>query len=147
MEISNAVGLDSNILVYALDARSILYTKAKALVDGLLSNNFTVYIAPQNLNEAASVLTSKTKTSHAMLLSDVLKLIDELVVSFKLVFPDTNALTLHRNLMLKYDISGSRLYDNFLIATFLSHNIKTFYTNNPKDFVYYGEAKIVNPFA
>lgn len=142
----DGVGFDSNILIYAIDVKSDLYIQARNFIEKLLSAGKLVFVTPQNFNEVCSVLTSPTRSKHPISLMLVFKLFDELLASFNLVFPEMSSFALHRHLSLKYDISGSRLYDNFLIATFLSHNIKTFYTNNPKDFLYYKEATIINPF-
>ena len=122
------IGIDTNILVYYLDVKSPFHKDIKRKLDKLIMENRAV-VTPQNFIELSSVLTKKEVTPE--IIEEIVQTISRL---FVIVCPDENTLTKFFELLKTYPRRGVKVFDLFLVATFLSHHIHTIYSYNTKDF-------------
>lgn len=134
--------IDSNILIYAINADSPKHKAAQKFVKNNLSN---LSVAHQNILEAVRVLTHK-KFSNAMKTKEALSAVMTISDSSKVIFPDQKTIYITNELIQKHSLSGNRIFDAYLVATALSNDDYEIVTDNVKDFKKYKEVKTINPF-
>ena len=122
--------VDSNILVYYLDADS----RYNILIDHFFSqcekNKFPVFISLQNIVELTSVLIKKHKVPKGIALEKIKKLVHSGLFQIISSSPSTEYNFFEiMNVLPKPDI-----FDVFLAATMMDNNIYTIITNNQRDF-------------
>jgi predicted nucleic acid-binding protein len=49
-------------------------------------------------------------------------------------------------LIAHHPMAGQRIFDVFLVATMLDHNVRIIYTQNMRDFAIFKDIQAVNPF-
>lgn len=134
--------IDSNILVYAINADSDKHETAKQLIEDNLGN---LEIAHQNILEAVRVLTHKNFSSP-LNTAEATEAILILLDPFKIITPTQTTIHLSLEYIQKLNISGNRIFDAYLAATALSNGIKVIATDNVKDFKIFKGLKVMNPF-
>lgn len=134
--------IDTNILIYAINADSPKHKKAQEFLKENIPN---LEIAHQNILETIRVLTHK-KFSNPMKLKDALDAILIISESSRIVTPDRSSFYLAIELIKRHKLSGNRIFDAYLAATALGNDIDTIATDNTKDFKRFTEIKTINPF-
>ena len=135
--------VDTNILVYAINADDVRHVVAR---DFLRREFSRVVIAHQNVLETLRVLTHPTFPSP-MSQEDALRIVDDVVRSFRVVSPMQETFILFWSLLKKYPLVSNRIFDVYLIATALSNGVRVIATDNDRDFRMFAEITVVNPFA
>jgi len=139
--------VDSNILIYAVNQDSPKHRKARDfLAQELQDKQSQLFLAQQNLLETIRILTHP-KFPRPMSSTRGLKLLDQLTNQFAIISPLPETIFIFKQLWHKYNQGGNFIFDLYLIATALTHNIKTIATDNEKDFEQVEEITIINPFA
>jgi predicted nucleic acid-binding protein len=133
--------IDSNILVYALNTDS---PKCVVAQEFLLSQKQLV-LAQQNISEVVRILTHH-KFPHPYSINDCLSALRPILDAAVLVHPLMETTEVWLRLLSKYQMSGVRVLDAYLVATALSNSITTIATDNVKDFKIYQEIEVYNPF-
>lgn len=134
--------VDTNILIYAINADSSKYKQAQKFLKENLSE---LEIAHQNVLEAIRVLTHKN-FSRTMNLKDALKAVLPIVKSCIIISPNQSTYYFAIELIKNYKLKGNRIFDAYLAATALSNGITTIATDNIRDFKKFKEIKLLNPF-
>lgn len=134
--------IDSNILIYAINADSPKHKKAQQFLQENLTN---LEIAHQNILEAIRVLTHQ-KFSKPMRLNKALIAIQAISQSCRIISPTQTTYYLSLGLIKKYKLVGNRIFDAYLAATALSNSINTIATDNSSDFEKFTDLTIFNPF-
>lgn len=135
--------IDSNILIYAINADS---PKNKKAQEFLRDNLKDLAVTHQNILETIRVLTHQ-KFSKPMGLKLALTAIQAIVQSCRIISPTQTTYYLWLELVNKYQLTGNRIFDAYLVATALSGSVNIIATDNVKDFKKFTELKIINPFA
>lgn len=134
--------IDSNILIYAINADSPKYHSAQKFLKENLSN---LEIAHQNILETIRILTHQ-KFSNPMKIKDALNAILAIADATRIIAPNQNTFYITVELIKEHTLSGNRIFDAYLAATALSNGIDIIATDNTKDFFKFKELKIINPF-
>ncbi len=135
--------IDSNILIYAINADSPKHKKAQEFLKESLGN---LEIAHQNTLEAIRVLTHQ-KFSKPMRLKDALMAIQAISKFCQIISPTQTTYYLSLELINKYKLIGNRIFDAYLVATALSNSINIIATDNSSDFKKFSGLEIINPFS
>jgi predicted nucleic acid-binding protein len=133
--------IDSNVLVYALTDAS---PKQKIAQNFLQSQKYITF-AQQNIFEATRVLTHP-KFSDPFSITEVKTAMEIIISQTKIIHPTSITLELAFQLLQKYQITGTEVFDAYLVATALSHGITQIATDNVKHLGKYQEIDVVNPF-
>jgi predicted nucleic acid-binding protein len=139
---------DSNIWIYSFNTTSSKYKTAcdlrKKAVEGLLH----VYLTPQIITESFRALTDKRLFAKPRTPTEAMKQLTVLQSALPRMYPNSKTFTILSSLVKKHPthIQSLTIYDAFLVATMLTHDITTLYTDNTKDFKYYEEITVINPF-
>ena len=133
---SNAIALDSNILIYASSKGFEKHNEAKMLVDKVFSGGLEAALCAQNLNEFIATVTNSKKMSNPLKLGDAVNEASKLVnTGFELLNPnDKTWQTFELIVKQKPKYKGQLIYDLFLAATLISNGVDTLITENVKDF-------------
>lgn len=135
--------IDSNILIYAINADSPKHSRAKQFLKGNVQN---LRIAHQNILETLRVLTHK-KYKNPLKLQDALKSIFAIAEESQIICPTDSTYYITVELIKEHNLTGNRIFDAYLAATAISNDINTIATDNVKDFIKFKILKVVNPFA
>ena len=134
--------IDSNILIYALNSRSPKNKVAQAFIQ----SQKEIAVAQQNIFETLRILTH-TKFPQPVNPSEAVKSIKLVTKHALIISPTFDTVSLTYELIKKYDIQGTEIFDAYLVATAISNGITKIATNNEKHLKKYKEVTIVNPFA
>lgn len=138
-EIREKVLIDTNLLVYSVNKDSVFYATTRKTLKILVERSLLLCISIQNLNEFLRVTTSKKYGSVPLSIKEATEYVNIYKNNYLILYPKEKALTKNLELAEKYKITGSKIYDTFLVATMLENGIKTIVTNNTKDFAFYNE--------
>ncbi|MBI4062418.1 PIN domain-containing protein [Candidatus Gottesmanbacteria bacterium] len=134
--------IDTNLIIYAINRASPKHKRAKQF---LVQNQHNLAVADQNILEALRVLTHP-KFSRPMTFFQAAKAVDGITLAAKIVAPTEETLPIARALMDTYTRAENRVFDAYLVATMLSHDIQEIATDNERDFIMYKEIAVINPF-
>lgn len=135
--------IDSNILIYAINADSPKHKKAQEFLE---ENIQSLEITHQNILETTRVLTHQ-KYPKPMKIKPALTAIQAISNSCRIVSPTQTTYYLWIELINKYELTGNRIFDAYLAATALSNDINTLATDNVVDFRKIKGLKVINPFS
>ncbi|MDA1338261.1 MAG: PIN domain-containing protein [bacterium] len=139
--LNSKVLIDSNILINATNTHSKKHKVALAFLNQTPQGCISV----QNINEFLRVSTHpifQTPLTKAQAITQI----KNFMCSFKVITPSEQTTLIHLDLLTKYNSTSNQIYGNFLVATMLTHDIKTIATDNENDFKKYKEIKVYNPF-
>jgi predicted nucleic acid-binding protein len=137
----NGVLVDSNILIYALNRSSPKYNGAREFIE---KYHNSVYIAHQNIWETLRIVTHPTYIKSQGKIKA--NLAEKFVNQLNVISPLNSTYFLTIDLIKKYNVSLNSIFDSYLVATMLTHNIDTIVTDNERDFGEFQEIKVYNPF-
>jgi len=138
----NLTLVDSNILIYSLSSNSEKCTQAQEF---LQNNQLSLCVAQQNIFETLRVLTHPN-TPHSLAKTVAIKDVTLVTQHLKMLCPQPETKHVALELIRKYKIIGSKIFDAYLVATAFSNGVTTIATENEKDFKIFDELKIMNPF-
>jgi predicted nucleic acid-binding protein len=126
---SNRLLVDTNILVYAIDADSRFNKHAIELIQ---NPDYELYTTSKNLSEFLVVLTrTETIKIDTIKALDILK---ELISYLKVLYPSEESYQKFVDLLEKYKPSGLRIHDFEIISIALVSGITQIATQNIDDF-------------
>ena len=134
--------IDSNIIVYSLNDDSIKQAVAREFLD---DNVDKLVFAQQNIFESLRVLTHP-KFENTFSVEEGLKALGKLSEDVRVVYPNMFTEGLVYDLVRKYQVFGSEIFDTVLVATALSNGVTRLATDNVKHLGKYEEIEVVNPF-
>ncbi len=130
--------IDTNVLVYAVDAGSPFFSKAKSLIELCRKNGGRLAVAHQNLLEFTAVMDRVYRLPRKDILADA----RSFSVHFEVIYPGPKTFQTFLGLM-----SGeAQLYpfDVYLAATMLDNGISRIITANAGDFRGLGLEEVVD---
>lgn len=139
--LNSKILIDSNILINATNTHSEKHIIALNFLEQIPQGCISI----QNINEFLRVSTHpifQNPLTQAQAITQIKKFMN----IFEVVTPSEQTTLIHLDLLDKYKSTSNQIYDNFLVATMLTHSIKTIATDNEKDFKKYKEIKVYNPF-
>ena len=134
--------VDSNIIIYAINSASPKHTQAKQFVTGSTDE---LFVAQQNIFESLRVLTHP-KFPNPMNTQSALAAVSSVINRCELITPDITTSFISMELIGKYGIKSNNIFDAYLAATMLTHEIYAIATDNDGDFGIYEAITVINPF-
>lgn len=137
--------VDTNVLVYALDADAPQHAAARALIETARDGSSTLYVSSQILCEFYSTVTNPRRVAHPRTPGEALDALSDLI-SFLHVLP-TPAQTVDAwmNLLRERPVIGGDVFDLQIAATMKVNDISRIYTFNGDDFEPIPELAVVAP--
>lgn len=125
------IALDTNVMIYALDAGSPFYKDVRLLIKHCIDRKFGMCIAMQAIPESVNALVRDRKVEAKRATAMVENLLD--MLDFEILYPRTGSISLF------YEYSNHlkmnhRTYDIFMSAVLVDRGVDTLCTYNTKDF-------------
>lgn len=122
--------LDTNLLVYAIDARSSYHRDSKNLLDRAIFADAGLCIVPQILSEFYAVVTNPRRVQSPITPEDALQAIETFLARPGLwVLPiPVDLVTRWVQLCRQHVITGSRVFDMQIAAAMLANGVRKVYT-------------------
>lgn len=134
--------IDTNIIIYAINKSSPKHARAKQFLTQEQNN---LVVAHQNILEALRVLTH-AKFASPMSFSAAETSVTAITNAATIIVPTEETIAIAIALMHKYTRAANRIFDAYLVATMLTHDMKRIATDNERDFTMYEEIAVLNPF-
>ena len=131
--------IDTNILIYAVDEDSIFHEKALKL---LFNTKFDLYTTSKNISEFLVVLTRTDSIKIDII--EVLKILNNLVSNFSILYPGENSSQKLQELLKKYKPRGLKIHDFEIASIALVSGISQIATKNIDDFKKIKEISLIN---
>lgn len=135
--------IDSNILIYALNTSSPKFTTAQNF---LQQHSHELVFAQQNIFETLRILTHP-KFPHPFSTSQAIEAVEAITDQATILSPTYETPTIAKTLIKKYKITGTEIFDAYLVATALSNDEKEICSDNTKHLQKYREITLIYPYA
>jgi len=134
---NNRLLVDTNILIYAIDADSKFHQRAQSLI---LDSDFELVTTAKNITEFLVVLTRTAPINIDIV--EALDILTGLLSHFRILYPSENSYTIFEELLRKYRPKGLKLHDFEIVSIGLAAGIDRIATQNKDDFKNIKEIKI-----
>lgn len=138
----HVIGIDTNILAYALDKASVQHKASVNFLSKCLKEQVSIAIAHQTVPELINVFVNRFGQKAPYITAKLEILIEELDI--RICYPRNDTISVFYELANNLGIK-KRTFDIFLAAQFIDHKIKQIYTFNTKDFQNIPGLKAVRP--
>lgn len=126
--------LDTNILVYAVDADSRFHVSCAGVVSRAMTGKLDAVIVPQVLMEFYAVATSPRRVRSPLSASDGALQVTDWRRSIAVRYPTARCLAEWASLVERIPRTGQEVHDLFLAAQMRAHGIAEICTVNADDF-------------
>ena len=131
--------IDTNIIVFASDSKSLWHQSSKEAINKLLNEKFRLFISPQILREYISVASRSMEAEKPAPWDKILKNYEDFQKDFILIGEGQNTVNELGKLLLKIPSFGKQVHDANIVATMLAHGISNLLTHNKIDFSRYSQ--------
>jgi predicted nucleic acid-binding protein len=126
--------VDTNVLIYALDADAPQHAVARSLLEAARDGSVVLYVTSQILCEFYSIVTNARRVAKPQTPVDALKALGDLLTFLHVLpIPATAAQGL-MDLLQRHPVSGGDVFDLQIVATMQANGIERIYTFNRGDF-------------
>jgi predicted nucleic acid-binding protein len=135
----NNILLDTNVLVYSIDADSKYHHQSIKL---LQSKEYNLATTSKNISELLVVLTRGPVISINS--AEALEVVSNLTSNIQVLYPNVNSSKILYELIQKYKPSGIKIHDFEIISIGIECDFKEIATFNTKDFKIIEEISLYN---
>lgn len=136
---SNRILVDTNILIYSIDADSKFHQKSLEI---LLDPENELYTTSKNISEFLVVLT-RAETVKINIIG-ALEILSELLTDITILYPNEKTHLIFYELLKKYKPVGLKIHDFEIASISLANGIDKIATKNKSDFKNIEEIKILD---
>jgi len=137
--------VDSNVLVYALDADAPQHAASRALLEAARDAVATLYVTSQIICEFYSIVTNARRVAKPRSSADAMSAVTSLL-AFLVVLPvPAAAVDGLLSLLHRHPVMGGDVFDLQIVATMKANSIDRIYTFNTEDFVAFSELSVLTP--
>jgi uncharacterized protein len=137
--------VDSNVLVYALDADASQHLPSRHLLDEGRSGATTLYVTSQILCEFYSIVTNPRRVARPRTAADAIAAIAGLLAFLHVLPIPARAVEGWLDLLRRRPVTGGDVFDLQLAATMLANGVQRIYTFNTTDFEAFTDLVISTP--
>ena len=137
--------VDTNVLVYALDADAPQHAPSRALLEAGRDGSTTLYVSSQILCEFYSVVTNARRVQRPCSPADALAAIAALLGFLRVLPVPIRAVEDLLGLLRRGPVSGADVFDLQLVATMNVNGVRSIYTFNAGDFTGFAEIDVLSP--
>ncbi len=135
---NSAILIDTNILIYAIDADSRFHNSSLKL---LFDPTLKLFTTSKNLSEFLVVLTRNKEIELST--TECFELLNSLLTDINILYPNPTTFRIFQNLISKYNPRGLWIHDVEIASIGLAHGISTIATNNIADFNRIAEIEVI----
>jgi predicted nucleic acid-binding protein len=138
--------VDTNVLVYALDADAPQHTAARALLEAARDEaSATLFVTSQILCEFYSIVTNARRVPKPRSAAEATTAISGLLAFLHVPPVPTHAVDGLLDLLRRHPVTGGDVFDLHIVATMQAYDVHRIYTFNTADFAVFPELSIVTP--
>jgi len=138
--------VDTNVLVYALDADAPQHTAARALLEAARDEvSATLFVTSQILCEFYSIVTNPRRVPKPRSAAEATTAISSLLAFLHVLPVPTHAVDGLLDLLRRHSVTGGDVFDLHIVATMQANDVHRIYTFNTADFAVFPELSIVTP--
>ena len=135
--------LDTNILIYAMNADSELAKPVREKLESLKEQNYKFCITEQIVREVLCVITGSRFVTKP-LDSNKAKQLGTLLLYQFVFLPSNNYSRLQfLELVAQHNIKGRKIHDANIVAIMKTHGVREIFTYNKKDFQMYDDIQLI----
>ena len=135
---NSSILIDTNILIYAIDADSRFHNSALKL---LFDPTLKLFTTSKNLSEFLVVLTRNKEIELST--AECFELLNSLLTDINILYPNPTTFKIFQNLISKYNPRGLWIHDVEIASIGLAYGISTIATNNIADFKRIAEIEVI----
>jgi predicted nucleic acid-binding protein len=137
MKIDENFVIDTNILIYYFDEKSIFYDFSREIIDENIDN---IYIVHKSISEFICVLSKLNRYDL------IEKEIQNIIEDFNILYPDERSSQIFKDLVLEHKPHGNKAYDYEIASVMIANNISKVITLNNEDFKKIKEIEIISKY-
>ena len=109
--------VDTNVLIYALDADAPHHAAARALVEAVQEGSGTLFVTPQTLSEFYAVVTNARRVARPRSSAEALGAIAELLTFLHVLPVPAHVVDALLALVRRHPVTGADVFDLQIVAT------------------------------
>ncbi len=137
--------VDTNVLVYALDADAPQHAAAPALLEAAREASTTLYVTSQILCEFYSIVTNPRRVSKPRSAADALSAVSGLLAFLHVLPVPAHTVDGWLDLLRRHPVTGGDVFDLHIVATMQANGVQRIYTFNTADFEVFAQISVVTP--
>ena len=137
--------IDTNVLVYALDADTLQHIPSRTLLEAARDGSTTLYVTSQILCEFYSIVTSARRVSKPRTSADAVSAISGLLAFLHVLPVPAHTVEGWISLLRRRPVIGGDVFDLQIVATMKANDVQRVYTFNTDDFEAFAEISVVRP--
>jgi toxin-antitoxin system PIN domain toxin len=139
--------VDTNILVYALDADAAQHAASNGLLQAARNPATVLYLTSQTLCEFYSIITNPRRIAAPYSPSEALEAISALLSlpGIRVLPTPARAVLGWMALLQRHPVTGGDVFDLQLVATMQANGVRRIYTFNAGDFEVFPELTVTAP--
>ncbi len=135
---SSSVVVDTNVLVYAIDADSKFHDRALNI---MLDPTMQLFTTSKNISEFLVVLTRNGDRGFST--HEYLEVLNSLLIDVNVLYSNPTTFSTFQDLIVKYNPRGLWIHDVEIASISIAYGIPTIVTNNVSDFKRIKEVEVV----
>lgn len=139
--------IDTNVLVYAVDADHSHYAASRALLDAAHNRSTTLYVTSQILCEFYSIVTNPRRVPRPRSSADAIAAMSSMLAFLHVLPSPARVVTALMELLQRHPVTGGAVFDLQIVATMQANNVQRIYTFNAGDFEVFSELIVIVPGA
>ena len=137
--------VDTNVLVYALDADAPQHAAARALLETARDAPTALFVTSQILCEFYSIVTNPRRVAKPRTADEAMTAIAGLLAFLHVLPVPAHAVDGLFDLLRRHPVTGGDVFDLQIVATMQANGVRRIYTFNAADFAVFPELSIVTP--
>jgi predicted nucleic acid-binding protein len=137
--------VDTNVLVYALDADATQHASSRALLEAGRAASVTLYVTSQIICEFYSVVTNPRRVANPCSPAAALAAISSLLGFMRVLPVPAHTVEEFIRLLRRRPVTGGDIFDLQILATMNVNGIPRIYTFNTADFASFPEIVPLTP--
>ena len=137
--------VDTNVLVYALDADAPQHAAARALLQTGRDPANTLYVTPQILGEFYAIVTNPRRVAKPRPAAEAIAVITDLLAYVHVLPVPARAIDDWLDLLRRHPVTGGDVFDLQIAATMQANRVQRIYTFNTADFGVFSELAVLTP--
>ena len=137
--------VDTNVLVYALDAGAVQHASSRALLEAGRATPVNLYLTSQIICEFYSVVTNPRRVAKPCSSANALAAISSLLGFLRVLPVPAHTVEELFRLVHRRPVTGGDIFDLQILATMNVNGIQRIYTLNTADFAGFPEIEPLTP--
>jgi hypothetical protein len=138
--------IDTNVLVYALDADAPQHAAARALLETARADTTApLFVTSQILCEFYSIVTNPRRVPKPRSAAEAIAAISDLLAFLQVLPVPAHAVDGLLDLLRRHPVTAGDVFDLQIVATMQANGVQRIYTFNADDFTVFPELSTVTP--